>query len=213
MPPKKQTGKVGNTNATKKNRFDLDKKSTGKKKKGPVTYSTKQKMDLLEGYRKYEDPRKWVKLPAGAHVRIIKVDGKFLRGGFIRSVFKNQSDGEYRMSLENKKYNRQAPGYVTFSVPLKDIQRLFVKTTSLEQALKEQPSQPVQTDKESEKKFDIMVRALKNYSRHIEKLNNTVEEQQDEINSLKKRLVKLEKATMQTIKYLKDHPFDVDVDD
>lgn len=203
MPPKAEES-VETKKKTKD--FNLDKKPKAKKEKKVYTLDDKKK--LLEGYRAYNDKKMWFKLPVGTHVRLIKDDKTFVRGGFIVSTY--EKDGVMYMILESSKYNKQSRWYRTFRVKLNDTKVIFAKMDTLKLILeknhREDPkviieeniSKKMEQERdESHKKMTVLIKHLRNFG-------DRMEEQKTYIETLEKRLSKLESATDKVIKYLKE---------
>lgn len=204
MPPKVEPVVAPIKKKTKD--FNLDKKPKVKKEKKEYTLDDKKK--LLEGYRAYNDKKMWFKLPVGTHVRMIKEDKTFIRGGFIVTTY--EKEGVMYMILENKKFNRHQKDYRSFRVKLNDTKVIFAKMDTLKQILekkhKEDPKVIIeeninkkmeQARDESHKKMTVLIKHLRNFG-------DRMEEQKTYIETLEKRLSKLESATDKVIKYLKE---------
>lgn len=199
MPPKAATS------AKKKTKdFNLDDK---KKKYIPKEYTLDDKKKLLVGYRAYKDKKLWFKLPTGTHVRIIKDDGKFIRGGFIVSTY--DTEGVMYMILESQKFNKQSKYYKTFRIKLNDTKIIFAKMDTLKIILEEKQSNDPKViieqninkhmniaKDESQKKMTSVIKHLRNFGERIE-------DQKIQIEDLQSRLRQLEKVTDKVVKYLK----------
>lgn len=84
-------------------------------------FSRDEMTQLLEKY--VEVPQtQWANLPRGTHVRYMKKDGKFARGGFIKNTYMLR--GKQTMQLETGNDTR-APGYTQFPVVLENISNLW----------------------------------------------------------------------------------------
>lgn len=202
--------------------FDLDKKKekpikmpNGKKRRieyfqkyEPRTYTTEEKLEKIKGYTKYDNPDDWNDIPVGSHIRLIKRNGKFLVGGFVKSKYKAKDAG-FRFTIENRKYNRNPKaGYHTFSIALNDIKRIFVK-----EDLGLGYKKLVEQSAAQNKKFEVIARALKNYSKQLKQQERVIILQHEKIKELEttledvqSRLTKTETAVVQTTKYLKGKP-------
>ena len=96
----------------------------------PITINNAKKItldeqkELLVGYV-IAPPESWNELPYRAHLRYIKIDGSFVRGGFFKNFWK-RNDGQQMMQLENN-LNRKAQNYSTWAAPLSSIRTLYKK--------------------------------------------------------------------------------------
>lgn len=101
-----------------------------KPKHGPITINAAKKITndeqkaLLIGYVVVPQSA-WETVPYKSHIRYIKSDGTFVRGGFFKNFWKSK-DGVLMMQLENN-LNRKAPGYATWAVDLSNVQTLYKK--------------------------------------------------------------------------------------
>ncbi|MGL6009553.1 MAG: hypothetical protein ACRC1D_08875 [Culicoidibacterales bacterium] len=199
--------------STDKNPYDLSKKATDNKirKKSPKTYTAAEKNTMLIGYRMLKDPAQWRKLPIGVHVRLIKDTGAFLRGGFIKAFY--DKDGKTYMSIENKRFNRNK-GYFMWNITLTNVKVIFFKVDSYAKLKKAEETktdvivsqvEKKMIDPKAEKKFDMIVRAIRAYSQKLEEQEESIEQHTDEIKDLKEKMEVLNIATKKIIKYLKDN--------
>lgn len=94
----------------------------GKQPKCQITDDKKR--TLLVGYVVVPSDA-WETIPYKSHIRYIKVDGTFVRGGFFKNLWTTQ-DGVHMMQLENN-LNRKAPGYTTWAVAFNNIRVLYKK--------------------------------------------------------------------------------------
>ena len=79
---------------------------------------------LLEGYRVLE-PAQWSSLAPRQHIRYVRTAGNtFVRGGFIMTITPGK-DGQV-LTLANG-YDPKAPGYLIWSVALRNVKAIFVK--------------------------------------------------------------------------------------
>lgn len=162
--------------------------------------TTEEKMKLLNGYKKFEDNTKWTTIPIGTHVRLVKADGSFIRGGFIKSFY--STGDETYMLLENRSFNREQEGYIVFKMALSNIKRIFVNIKSMERvAQNPQISSPVQPKQELS--IDLNASILESHTRTIEKLERELSEKDAEIKSLNRRISILETGLEKIVKYLK----------
>lgn len=178
-------------------------KSPNKPVKKPLT--TAEKLKLLEGYKKYEDPLVWNAIPIGSHVRLLKKDGSFIRGGFVVKFY--MADNRSYLLLENNKYNRSPPNYVMFKVNLDEVKRIFAKPDMNPQS---QPMQPVQQMQPSlprqlqfEEPRNVQGEEIELLEKKIELLEKIISQKDSELNSLRKRVGALENTTSGIMKYLK----------
>jgi hypothetical protein len=199
-----------------KNPYDLSKKAKGNKpeKKGPTLYTAAEKNALLVGYRMLKDPEQWKKLPIGVHIRMIKQDGSFLRGGFLKAFY-DKGEKMY-MAVENKKFNRYK-GYFVYNITLSNIKIIFFKVESykkmksMEETKHDHLVSQIEkklVDPKAEKKFDMIVRAIRAYSQKIEEQSESIEQHAEEIKELKGKMEVLNVATKKIIKYLKENSSD-----
>jgi len=80
--------------------------------------------DLLVGYV-VVPTNVWETIPYKSHVRYMKLDGTFVRGGFFKNHWTSK-DGKSMMQLENN-LNRKASTYATWAVALEGIKTLYKK--------------------------------------------------------------------------------------
>lgn len=91
----------------------------GPRKYPAVVFTAEQRREMLVGYRAV--PRKdWTGLEKGWHVRVEKVDGKFLRGGWIERVVREVDTGEHVMELT-------AGRSIRFSLRFSDLRAVWAK--------------------------------------------------------------------------------------
>jgi hypothetical protein len=84
---------------------------------------------LLEGYRVLESEQ-WPSLAPRQHIRYVRAAGNtFVRGGFIISITPGK-DGQV-LTLANG-YDPKAPGYLIWSVALRNVKAIFVKVDALQ---------------------------------------------------------------------------------
>lgn len=162
------------------------------------TLTSEEKLKLLEGYKKYDDPHQWTTIPVGAHIRALKKDGQFLRGGFVKSIY--TSDGNTYLILENNKFDR-VKNYVSFRIKLDDLKRIFVKISSLETS----QASPVQTNTQLPQIENSRIQSeeIELLDKKIDLLEKIISQKDLELNSIKKRIVALENTTSGILKYLK----------
>lgn len=96
-----------------------------KGKRYPATnYNAEDIVELTEGYHRIDEPERWRGVPRGSHVRLLKVDGKFLPGGFVHNYYKSKDTGEEAFFIENM-FNEKNPDYFKFKIPFKSIKTLW----------------------------------------------------------------------------------------
>lgn len=84
-------------------------------------FSKEEMSQLLEKY--IEVPQtQWANLPRGTHIRYMKKDGKFARGGFIKNTY--LLHGKQTIQLETGN-DSKAPGYVQFPVVLENLSNVW----------------------------------------------------------------------------------------
>lgn len=161
--------------------------------------SDSDKLKLLEGYKKYEDSSVWNSIPVGSHVRLLKKNGTFIRGGFVVAFY--VADGKSYLLLENNKYNRNTPNYIKFKIKLDDVKRIFAKLdTSMPQTF----SEPIQkTIAFEEPKINIQAEEIELLEKKIDLLEKIISQKDSELSSLRKRVGALENTTSGIMKYLR----------
>jgi hypothetical protein len=94
-------------------------------RKFPKTeYTSEQIKKLLNGY--IEVPRtSWGKIPLNSHIRYLKKDGTFARGGFVINHWLNK-DGTPFIHLANN-FKKNAQGYKTWPMAHENVSKLFKK--------------------------------------------------------------------------------------
>lgn len=107
------------------------KKSSNKKsnkkqyKKYPSkSYTNDQIKKLLVGYIEV-GKHKWAEIPVGAHIRYIKNDGTFVRGGFVTNHWFNK-EGKQFIHIANN-LNKGTPNYATWPMAHEAVARVFKK--------------------------------------------------------------------------------------
>lgn len=183
-----------------------NKKSDKSPDKSPVKkpLTTAEKLKLLEGYKKYEDPLQWDSIPVGSHVRLLKKDGSFIRGGFVVKFY--IADSRSYLLLENNKYNRSPPNYVMFKVKLDEVKRIFAKpdmNPQSQQMQLMQQTQPIQRQLPFEEPRNVQGEEIDLLEKKIELLEKIISQKDSELNSLRKRVGALENTTSGIMKYLK----------
>ena len=96
-----------------------DKKHSDKKNK---TLETEDIKKLLVGY--ITVPRQnWVDIQTDTHIRYVKLDGSFVRGGFV--VSQNIKNGKYFIYLTNNLYN--SPNKKNWPVSFDNVSTIYKK--------------------------------------------------------------------------------------
>jgi flagellar capping protein FliD len=116
------------------NPFDIKNKPEEKKdesvrykKNGKKELTVEQKKSLLKGY--IEVPRsKWGEIPVNSHIRYIKKDGTFVRGGFVVNHWLNKT-GQPFIHLANG-FKKSVPGYATWPMAHESAKHVFKKPNS-----------------------------------------------------------------------------------
>lgn len=126
-------GDTKNSNAAKKDNDTMIETPRGNKgirytpgqKQYPKTAYTKEQIrKLLTGY--IEVPlAKWSDIPLTAHIRYVKKDGSFVRGGFVTNHWLNK-DGKPFMHVANN-LKKDAPGYKTWPMAHENVAKVFKK--------------------------------------------------------------------------------------
>jgi hypothetical protein len=96
------------------------------KKKGlKKDYSQDQIRELLKGYIEVSKAL-WSDIPISSHIRYIKKDGAFVRGGFVTSHWLNK-EGKPFIHLANS-FKKRSPGYATWPMAHESVAKIFKKT-------------------------------------------------------------------------------------
>ncbi len=117
------------------NPFDLSQKSQTQQaarpaeskvpKKYPSTkYTSEQIRELLKGYMRV-DAESWSDIPTNSHIRYIKKDGSFVRGGFVTNHWLNKT-GKKFIHVANG-FNKNAQGYKTWPVAHENVSQIYKK--------------------------------------------------------------------------------------
>lgn len=91
---------------------------------GNAKITETDKQTMLEGYT-VVPPGEWESLRYRTHVRYVKTDGTFVRGGFFKNK-RGSKPGDRYIQLENG-FNPRAGGYKTWGVDIKTIKTLYKK--------------------------------------------------------------------------------------
>lgn len=95
-----------------------------KKKWKKTTYTPEQIKELVEGYI-IVPPDKWDDIPIGSHIRYIKNDGVFVRGGFVTSHWLNKENKQF-IHLANS-FKKKNQGYATWPVAHESVSKIYKK--------------------------------------------------------------------------------------
>lgn len=103
--------------------FDIKNKKIQEKKVEKVyekkTHTPENIRALLIGYTEVQ-PSQWKEIPNVSHIRYVKKDGTFVRGGFVI----NNDNGV--MQLANN-LNKQAPGYTSWFASHASLSKIYKK--------------------------------------------------------------------------------------
>jgi len=105
-------GRNGNIKSSKYTKDDIDK--------------------LLIGYVSIPQ-NTWAALDHGSHVRYVRLDGRFVRGGFVSGY--SIQNGRRLLTLANG-FNATSKGYSVWTIGLDSIKELHVKKASVPSALR-----------------------------------------------------------------------------
>jgi len=155
-----------------------------------------EKLKLLDGYEKYDDPSTWNSIEVGTHIRLLKKNGDFIRGGFVKAFY--TKDGVNYLMLESNKYN-QANNFI-FKVKLDDVKRIFVKP-STDLPIPQTKTLPELVSRDT----DIQKEEIELLEKKIDLLEKIISQKDSEINSLRKRVGALETTTSGILKYLRQN--------
>ena len=87
-------------------------------------YTREQIKGLLSGYIPV-DENKWSDIPVESHIRYLKKDGVFVRGGFVTNHWLDKKGNKF-IHLSNN-LNKNADGYATWPMAHNSVQRVFKK--------------------------------------------------------------------------------------
>lgn len=114
-----------NTNPNLNKNQNYKPKYKKKLKKYPSTaYTNEQIKELLVGYIEVRKD-KWSDIPVGSHIRYVKKDGTFVRGGFVTNHWLNKEGKQFIHIANNLKKN--SPNYATWPMAHESVARLFKK--------------------------------------------------------------------------------------
>ena len=100
------------------------KKSNSFKKYPHKSYTNDEIKKLLVGYIEVSK-NKWSDIPLGSHIRYIKTDGTFVRGGFVTNHWQNK-EGKPFIHLANN-IKKGTPNYATWPMAHEAVARVFKK--------------------------------------------------------------------------------------
>jgi hypothetical protein len=106
----------------KKERSASDKKERSASDKKKKIIDPEDIKKLLVGYIAVPK-QNWVDIPTDSHIRYIKSDGTFIRGGFV--ISQNIKNGKYFMYLTNNLYN--SPNKKNWPVSFDNITTIYKK--------------------------------------------------------------------------------------
>lgn len=116
--------------------------SGGKRDAIKSTKYSKDEIDkMLNGYVSLPQ-KSWAALDHGAHVRYIRLDGRFVRGGFVSGY--SMQNGRRLLTLANG-FNATAKGYSVWTIGLDSIKQLYVKKTAVPSSSRISAAPNVQT--------------------------------------------------------------------
>jgi hypothetical protein len=96
-----------------------------KKKGSKKDYTQDQIRELLNGYIDVSKAL-WSDIPINSHIRYIKKDGSFVRGGFVTSHWLNKESKPF-IHLANS-FKKRSPGYATWPMAHESVAKIFKKT-------------------------------------------------------------------------------------
>ena len=97
---------------------------TEEKKYAAVVYTPEQKKELLQGYIEVSS-EKWADIPINSHIRYIKKNGTFARGGFVTNHWFNK-EGKPFIHLANG-FQKRKNGYITWPVAHVSLMKVYKK--------------------------------------------------------------------------------------
>jgi hypothetical protein len=98
--------------------------AVNKKKYTKKDYTPDQIKTLLQQYMEVSAD-KWADIPINSHIRYIKKDGTFVRGGFLTSHWLNK-EGKPFIHLANS-FKKRTEGYATWPVAHESVAKLYKK--------------------------------------------------------------------------------------
>lgn len=103
------------------------KKTSSKKKPEPErqhkTYTQSEKKSLLDNYSVLPKS-KWSTMVFGQHLRYLRTDGRFVRGGFLIEYF--ERDGKKTIRLANG-FTPHQKGYATWAIALDQLAEIYTR--------------------------------------------------------------------------------------
>lgn len=112
------------SNSKHSNKKSSKSKHSKYKKYPSKSYNNDQIKKLLVGYIEV-GKNKWAEIPVGAHIRYIKNDGTFVRGGFVTNHWLNK-EGKQFIHIANN-LNKGTPNYATWPMAHESVARVFKK--------------------------------------------------------------------------------------
>lgn len=94
--------------------------TTSSRKYAPRIFSKKEQEEMLVGYR-VVPKNEWTTLTRGIHIRLEKIGGKFLRGGWVERVLQEIGTNASRIELTT------GINHVKFTMEFKNIQKIWAK--------------------------------------------------------------------------------------
>lgn len=152
-----------------KNIFDITK--GGSKKKVSNKYSKDEVKDLLVGYTSVQ-PNNWGDLEKGTHIRYIRTNGKFVRGGFVVG-YTNVGDDK-AINLENG-FNTASAGYTFWTIRLNLVKAIFAKDRPADKPPPERPlinTFSLTTNAEVIEWMNKATKTINSLSKRVEALEN-----------------------------------------
>ena len=151
--------------------FDIKNKKTQEKKVyEKKTHTPENIRELLIGYAEVS-PSQWKDIPIISHIRYVKKDGTFVRGGFVI----NNDNGV--MQLANN-LNKQAPGYTTWFASHVSLSKIYKKGAA--------ESHPEEIKVETNRQTDII--------RQMNKLIDAVKQQKTRLDTQEIELKRLQQV-------------------
>lgn len=190
----------------KNNPFSLDrtKKNKMKRSKHFKDITLEQKQNLVKNYTKEPDHEKWKEIIPGTFIRPMLKNGEIMNGGFFKLI----TESDTPKIIMNSKLYGNIKNFVSY-VPVEDVAFIFINKQTIEYAKtkikNDAKSMGIDIEK-TDKKFDIVVRALRNYNTKIDGLEASIKEQTETIEQLEKKVKTLESALGKVINLIKQHP-------
>lgn len=132
----------------------------------------------------------WLTLPLNSFISYIKSDGKFVKGGYIKLIFKKKDKDYLIYGSKLDKYNNDKY-YKEFTINLENIKDIYKKV-----------------DTSAVLEYQIIKNnintILDKFKLDIEKLNSTFEEINDKLDDMNERINKIDDNNKKTIKLIKN---------